>query len=326
MTSTIASIDELRSWAAGADHPYSPLAEPVLLLDAASDGLDASMQSWLRELPCPSVAIAPGDNALSRACDLRLARAEEAAALATAIRQRPRASAILVQLLRLQEGLPLESALQAESLAYATLQAGAEYQAWLHQHRHPQVAAHHDEGPAVLMERHDDVLELELNRPSLRNSMSIEMRDALIEALQLVLADDSIGSVRIRGRGKCFSVGGELSEFGTASDPATAHLIRSLALPGRVLARCAPRAEVRLHGACIGSGIEFPAFAARLLAQRNAWFQLPELQFGLLPGAGGTVSIARRIGRQRLAWLALSGKRIDADTALAWGLVDALVS
>ena len=43
---------------------------------------------------------------------------------------------------------------------------------------------------------------------------------------------------------------------------------------------------------------------------------------GLVPGSGGTVSLPRRIGRQRTAWLALSGERLDAPTALAWGLVD----
>src|SRR5206468_806378 len=57
-------------------------------------------------------------------------------------------------------------------------------------------------------------------------------------------------------------------------------------------------------------------------AVRDATFQLPELSMGLVPGAGGTVSIPRRIGRERFAWLALTGEMIDAPTALAWGLVD----
>ena len=51
---------------------------------------------------------------------------------------------------------------------------------------------------------------------------------------------------------------------------------------------------------------------------------LPELSLGLIPGAGGTVSIARRVGRWRTAYLVLSGRTIDAATALRWGLVDAV--
>ncbi len=53
---------------------------------------------------------------------------------------------------------------------------------------------------------------------------------------------------------------------------------------------------------------------------------LPELGLGLIPGAGGTVSVTRRIGRWRTAYLVLSGRTIDADTALDWGLIDAIES
>ena len=55
----------------------------------------------------------------------------------------------------------------------------------------------------------------------------------------------------------------------------------------------------------------------RVAAAPDAFFQLPEVGMGLVPGAGGTVSLPRRIGRQRTAEMALSGKRIDAETALA---------
>ena len=58
-------------------------------------------------------------------------------------------------------------------------------------------------------------------------------------------------------------------------------------------------------------------------ARGDSVFGLPELQLGLIPGAGGTLSVTRRIGRWRTAYLVLSGRTIDADTALAWGLVDA---
>ena len=258
------------------------------------------------------------------------ARAAAAAAqarpepLLARIERTPIASTVLMHALRAGEALSLESALVLESLAYSTLQAGPEFRAWRAAHRPPRPPPARDPGPAVILERRADALCLTLNRASLRNTMSLEMRDALIEALELALADDSIARVEIRARGKCFSVGGELAEFGTAPDPATAHLVRTQALPGRLLARCARRATVYVHGACIGSGIEFPAFAGHVIAASDAWFQLPELNYGLIPGAGGTVSIARRIGALRTAYLVLSGKRLDVRTALAWGLVDAI--
>ena len=74
--------------------------------------------------------------------------------------------------------------------------------------------------------------------------------------------------------------------------------------------------HARLHGACIGAGIEMTAFAKRVVARDDAFFALPEVGFGLVPGAGGTVSIPRRIGTHRTALLGLSGQRIDAALAL----------
>ena len=61
-----------------------------------------------------------------------------------------------------------------------------------------------------------------------------------------------------------------------------------------------------------------------MVAREDAWFALPEISMGLVPGAGGTVSLPRRIGRQRTAWLALTGTRLDAATALRWKLIDAI--
>ena len=307
---------------------WSPLAEPALLFEASGAGLSteetADLARWLGELPCPVIAVGEPGSVLAQAADALVASAEAAAPLLANIRPSPIAASVLVQLLRLTAQLPLGPALTAESLAYSTLQSGPEFARWLAAHRAVAPAPHSDTGPAVLMQREEDTLLLTLNRASNRNAMTMELRDALIEALQLVQADDSIASVLLDARGKCFSTGGDLTEFGTAPDPATAHAVRTLALPGRELAAVAGRVNVRVHGACVGSGIEFPAFAGRIEAAADSWFQLPELQFGLIPGAGGCVSIARRIGRQRTAWLALSGARIKAATALDWGLVDAL--
>ena len=64
------------------------------------------------------------------------------------------------------------------------------------------------------------------------------------------------------------------------------------------------------------------AFCDHISAQRETTLALPEVAFGLIPGAGGTVSVTRRIGRHRTMALALTGRSIDAQTAGAWGLVD----
>jgi len=315
--------------AANASAVFSDVPALLLSADWQSQGLMSgdveALCTWLRQQPCPTIALNGGadDSRLADACDVQLPEADQISPLLGSITRSPMAATVLVQLLRISEGMPVEAGLIAESLAYSTLQAGPEFGRWRAAHP-PQARPALDEGPAVRMHREGGRLNLQLNRPGRRNALSVEMRDALVEALQLVLADDAITEVTLSGRGRCFSTGGELAEFGSAPDPATAHLVRSLALPARLLARCAARVTARVHGACIGSGIEIPAFAGHLIAAPDAWFQLPELKFGLIPGAGGCIGIARRIGRQRTAWLALSGQRIDAKTALDWGLVDAI--
>jgi enoyl-CoA hydratase/carnithine racemase len=228
----------------------------------------------------------------------------------------------LVQLLRCVGQLPIEAALSIESMAYATLQAGGEYQRWLRAREQAPCLVRGSDGEPVIIRREGNVLSAVLNRADNRNAMTVEMRDALVELLELVLADEEIERLEISANGACFSVGGELREFGLAPDPATAHWIRSIHNPGRLLARCAGRVHCHVHSACVGSGLEFPAFAHHISADPGSFFQLPELGLGLIPGAGGCVSISRRIGRQRTAWLALSGRRINASRALQWGLVD----
>ena len=149
------------------------------------------------------------------------------------------------------------------------------------------------------------------------------MRDELYAAFTVAASDPDLRVV-LRGEGPSFCAGGDLDEFGSRPDPATAHVIRLQRSVGRLIATMADRVEAVLHGACVGSGIELPAFAGRVVARPDTRIGLPELELGLVPGAGGTVSVTRRIGRHRTAYLALSGDVIDAVTALDWGLVDAV--
>ncbi|MFG3025696.1 enoyl-CoA hydratase/isomerase family protein [Streptomyces sp. NPDC048254] len=250
-----------------------------------------------------------------------------AAAVAAYVQASPRAALTLVGLLRLTERLPVPDGLVAESLAYSMLLAGPEFAGWQPRRPRRPDADSVDLGGAepVLLSREGSVLRIELNRPRRHNAFSREVRDGLVEALDLVCLDPTITQVELAGRGPSYCSGGDLDEFGTAPDVAAAHLIRLRQSAGHAVHRCAERVRVKVHGACIGAGIEIPAFAGRVAARNDAYFQLPELRMGLIPGAGGTVSVTRRIGRWRTAYLVLSGAPVDASTALRWGLVDSCV-
>jgi enoyl-CoA hydratase/carnithine racemase len=174
----------------------------------------------------------------------------------------------------------------------------------------------------VLVSRVDDRLHVTLNRPERRNAYGREVRDALVDALRIAAFDQTVEQVILDGAGQSFCSGGDLDEFGTAPDLATAHFIRTRAGAGLVAHEIASRLEVRVHGSCVGAGIELPAFAGRIIAEPGTTFRLPEVGMGLIPGAGGTVSIPRRIGRWRTLFLALAGRPLDTSTAQSWGLVD----
>ena len=271
---------------------------------------------------CPVLAISRR-TVVPDVVDLVVGSPEEGALVTDAIRRNPVAAMALVQLLRHNERVSVGDGLFAESLAYSALQHGAEFRSWLAA-RTKRPARPEPRDPAVLIARTGDELRITLNRPHKRNAYSGGLRDALCEALGLAAEDASIVKVVLDGAGVCFSAGGDLDEFGEAKDAGIAHASRMTRSAGALIHRLRDRVEARVHGACIGAGIELPAFAGHLVARADAFFQLPEVGMGLIPGAGGTASLLPRIGRRRLALMALTGMRVDAETALAWGLVDSI--
>lgn len=221
----------------------------------------------------------------------------------------------------------LRAALTVESLAYSTLQGGPEFARWLA--AQPPRERHAADEPVLIERDADTGLAITFNRPEKHNAFSNALRAGLLDGLEIAQLDDGIDRCVLRGVGRSFCSGGDLKEFGLFDDVAASHIARTRYSPALALAAVTDRlgadfvAEV--HGAVMGSGLEMAAYAGTVRSDRSARFGLPELQLGLIPGAGGTVSVTRRIGRWRTAYLVLSGELIGPETALAWGLVDEIV-
>jgi enoyl-CoA hydratase/carnithine racemase len=236
----------------------------------------------------------------------------------------PQAAAVCDDVLRAVDvAAPAFPGVITESLAYSTLQAGPEFARWLAE-RGP---AHLPEIPdPVVAQRDGDTLRISFNRPQRHNAFTTDARAELLAMLSVAQLDDSVSEVVLTGTGPSFCSGGDLGEFGTFTDPASAHLARTRHSPALVLdeltGRLGSACRAEVHGQVLGSGLEMAAFCGHVSCAPGATLGLPELALGLIPGAGGTVSITRRIGRWRTAYLVLSGVFIDARTALAWGLVD----
>ena len=335
-----------------AGEAFCPIAGPgVIVLDLDRSAEEARrtesadfarILAELQSLPCVTIAMGrtgglrmgeaddrdgsgagPDLATMAAACDVHLEARAELGDFLFGFERTPCSALAFVQLLRgMTPELPIARGLVAESFVYSTLQSGPEFQRWLAGRRTSGRIPRSDVGPACLLERDGSRLEIRLNRPGKHNAFSRGLRDALCEGLAVALADPSLEEVVLKGEGESFCSGGDLDEFGSFPDPATAHVVRTTRSPALLLSRLAGRVRSEIHGACIGAGIELPAFTDRIIADEDCFIELPEVRLGLVPGAGGTVSITRRIGRQKTAWLGLSGRRIDARTALAWGLVD----
>jgi len=342
MGQLIAAMDEseLVSLAGGglARDEFGPAwNRPLLPVAIADADQTRRLLPLVADLPCVTVGVADHGFADPAGFDLYLCGDQSAAApwvsgpggtsdtltrLGETVYAHPTAALVLVQLLRLGPALDVAGGLVAESLAYSALQGGADHRGWL-DGRTPR-PPHPIESAPVVVSREDRTIRLTLNRPQVRNAYSAAMRDELVELLQIAVADPGVSEVIIAGAGPDFCSGGDLDEFGLADDPSAAHVVRSTRSAGRWIHAGAERCTAEVHGACIGAGAELSAFAGRVVATPDTVFRLPELAMGLIPGAGGTVSLPRRIGFPRTAWMALSGAPLGAETALAWGLVDEL--
>ncbi len=317
-------LDDLTGWIVGATQPK--LAErAVVVVD-----LDVDAGWDVPPIPAglPNVVVGvtrdrdPVAHAAAGACDVVLGPDDGGLeAIVGTVERTPTAAFALVALLREQPGRSVEEGLVAESRSYSALQGGPEFAHWLRGHHRTDRG---DEGDPVRMERDGHRLRLTLARPHVRNALNAAMTVALLDGLAVAAADPAITIVELHGDGPAFCSGGDLDEFGTFESPEAAHELRLERSIGRALADLSDRVVAHVHGPCAGSGVELPAFAGRVVATPDATLRLPEVAMGLIPGAGGTVSLTARIGRHRAAHLALTGTPIDAPTALAWGLVDEL--
>jgi Enoyl-CoA hydratase/isomerase len=304
------------------------VSERVSEVDAAALGvpvvavgsLTRSSEFWLQHATFTLTEDETDDRRAVTVASIESAIAE----LADRVDRWPMAAAVCDDVLRsVDPAGPTLGGVVTESLAYSTLQGGPEFARWLAERgpaRMPDIA------DPVRVHRDGNTLRIAFNRPQRHNAFSTDARAALLEALTVAQLDLSVDEVVLTGNGPSFCSGGDLAEFGTFSDPASAHLARTRYSPALVLdaltARLGQACRAEVHGQVLGSGLEVAAFCGRVVSRPDAVFGLPELSLGLIPGAGGTVSVTRRIGRWRTAYLVLSGLSVDVQTALTWGLVD----
>lgn len=171
--------------------------------------------------------------------------------------------------------------------------------------------------PTVESTLHESILVLTLDNPPV-NALGVEVRRGLLAALDSAADNPAVEGILILGAGRHFCGGADIREFGKPPQPP--------ALPELVkrIEACAKPVVAAIHGVALGGGLEVALAAHYRLAVRGARLGLPEVQLGLLPGAGGTQRLPRLIGAKAALELMLSGRHLSAEQALELGLVDRL--
>jgi len=174
----------------------------------------------------------------------------------------------------------------------------------------------------VLVSQTGGVCELRLNRPEKRNAITIDMYDALWDAIVRAEGDDAVRVILLSGAGASFTAGNDLGDFLNAppagQDRGSVRFLRLLPKIRKVL-------MAAVHGSTVGIGVTLLLHCDLVVAARNARLSMPFVKLGLVPEAASSLLLPRLVGHQRAAELLLLGTPVDSATAFNMGLVNRVV-
>ena len=182
-----------------------------------------------------------------------------------------------------------------------------------------------DTYPTLRLDRpHPDVLRVTLDRPEARNALNTQMGHDLLHVFDGLAADpEHCRAVVLTGAGdRAFCAGGDLKQRLGMTDAQwqAQHLV--FERMARALIDCPVPVVGAVNGAAYGGGCEIALACDFIYAARTARFALPEVTLGIMPGAGGTQTLARAVGERRAKELLLSGRPWTAEEAAGWGMVN----
>jgi enoyl-CoA hydratase len=176
----------------------------------------------------------------------------------------------------------------------------------------------------VIVERDGRVGVVRMNRPKQLNALSGELMDAVIGALEQLDADPEIRAIVLGGDERAFAAGADIAELeaGTAISLYESRRIDQW----DSIRRLRTPVVAAVSGFCLGGGCELAMLCDLIVASETASFGQPEINLGVLPGAGGTQRLTRAVGKSVAMDMILTGRRLSAREALQFGLVARVVA
>ncbi|KTD25466.1 3-hydroxyisobutyryl-CoA hydrolase [Legionella lansingensis] len=169
------------------------------------------------------------------------------------------------------------------------------------------------------------ILILTLNRPEKLNALSTEVLHALAEIFSAAKGNSQVKALLLTGSGKAFCAGADISRLAECNAQTGYQFACEGQAVFRQLETLGKPSLAAVNGFAFGGGCELAIAASLRIASTNAQFGQPEVKLGVIPGYGGTQRLARLIGKGRAMDLCMTGRFINAETALNWGLVSAVV-
>ena len=176
----------------------------------------------------------------------------------------------------------------------------------------------------ILVERPAERVGLvRLHRPQALNALRGQLMEELVQALRAFDADPIIGAMVITGSERAFSAGADITEMAQAT--ATEMLNRGMIERWRQLRLLRKPLIAAVSGHCLGGGCELAMLCDMIIASETAKFGQPEINIGVIPGAGGTQRLTRAVGKSLAMEVILNDRRLTAEEALRYGLASRVV-
>jgi len=182
---------------------------------------------------------------------------------------------------------------------------------------------------AIRFAREGAIARITLARPDAANALNRAMAHELLEVAQICRDDPGVRAVILDAEGKVFCAGGDVMAFAAAGDRLSAELDRLIGIfHPAVETLCTLNAPViaAVQGVAAGAGLSLLAACSLVVASSTAMFTMAYTGIGLTPDGGATYFLARQLGLRKAEELMITNRRLDADTALAWGLVNEVVA